>query len=253
MSATWFDLTGKVAVVTGGSKGLGRTIAGALARAGADVAITSRTQADLDQVAAELREHGHQVLSVRSDVTDEDSIRTMVQQVIDRFGQIDILVNNAGVEGVGAVTEMTRRVLGPRAARQPARPDAVLQARGTAHDPQAARQGDQCRLGTGVAGGALHGRVRRQQGGPRATHADAGAGMDPAQRAGERPVPGVLPHADERGVLRHEAGRTLITKLPIGRLGEVHEIEGAAVFLASDATSYITGTTLYVDGGHSLA
>ena len=97
MSATWFDLSGKVAIVTGGSKGLGRTVAGALARAGADVIITSRTQADLDTVATELRQYGHQVLSVRSDVTDEASIHALVQQVVDHFGHIDILVNNAGV------------------------------------------------------------------------------------------------------------------------------------------------------------
>ena len=78
MDGTWFDLTGRVALVTGGSKGLGLAIAGALTHAGADVAISSRTQADLDRAAAQLRETGRQVLPACSDVTDEDSIKRLI-------------------------------------------------------------------------------------------------------------------------------------------------------------------------------
>jgi NAD(P)-dependent dehydrogenase (short-subunit alcohol dehydrogenase family) len=253
MSATWFDLTGRVAVVTGGSKGLGRTFAGALARAGASVAITSRTQTDLDQVAAELREHGHQVLGVRSDVTDEESIRTMVQQVIDRFGQIDILVNNAGVEGVGAVTEMTAEywdhvlhvnLRGPMLCCKHVGAHMIRRRRGKVIN----------------VASVLASRVARYMG----AYAASKAGVVQLTRTlalewirhnvqVNALCPGYFLTPMNEEFFASEAGRTLITKLPIGRLGEAHELEGAAVFLASDATSYITGTTLYVDGGHSLA
>jgi len=253
MSATWFDLTAKVAVVTGGSKGLGRTIAGALARAGAHVAITSRTQADLDQAAAELRQHGRQVLSVCSDVTDEDSIRAMVQQVIDRFGQIDILVNNAGVEGIKAVTEMSAeywdRVLqvnlrGPMLCCKHVGPHMIRRQRGKVIN----------------VASVLASRVARYVG----AYAASKAGLVQLTRAlalewirhnvqVNALCPGYFLTPMNKEFFATAAGRNLITKLPIGRLGEVHEIEGAAVFLASDATSYVTGTLLYVDGGHSLA
>jgi NAD(P)-dependent dehydrogenase (short-subunit alcohol dehydrogenase family) len=253
MSATWFDLTAKVAVVTGGGKGLGRAIAGALARAGADVAITSRTQADLDEAAAELRQHGRQVLSVCGDVTDEDSIRAMVQQVIDRFGQIDILVNNAGVEGSGAVTEMNAEYW-----------DHVLQVnlRGPMlcckHvGPHMIRR--RCGKVINVAS-VLASRVSRYTG----AYGASKAGLVQLTRTlalewirhnvqVNALCPGYFLTPMNKEFFTTAAGRNLITKLPIGRIGEVREIEGAAVFLASDATSYITGSVLYVDGGHSLA
>jgi NAD(P)-dependent dehydrogenase (short-subunit alcohol dehydrogenase family) len=253
MSAAWFDLTGKVAVVTGGSKGLGSAFAGALARAGADLAITSRTQTDLDQVAAELREHGHQVLSVRSDVTDEESIHTMVQQVIDRFGQIDILVNNAGVEGVGAVTEMTAEywdhvfhvnLRGPMLCCKHVGAHMIRRRRGKVIN----------------VASVLASRVARYMG----PYAASKGGLVQLTRTlalewirhnvqVNALCPGYFLTPMNEEFFASEAGRRLITKLPIGRLGEAHELEGAVVFLASDATSYITGTTLYVDGGHSLA
>ena len=81
-------------------------MAGALARAGADVVIASRTQADLDRAVADLRQFGRRAQGVRADVADEDSIQSMVQRVIDTFGRIDVLVNNAGIEGTGSVVEM---------------------------------------------------------------------------------------------------------------------------------------------------
>lgn len=253
MAATWFDLAGKVAIVTGGSKGLGRTIAGALARAGADVAITSRTQSDLDRVAAELREQGREVLGLPSDVTDEDSIAAMVQRVIDRFGQIDILVNNAGVEGVGAVIEMTPRywdqvlsvnLRGPMLCCKHVGPHMISRRRGKVIN----------------VASVLASRVARYMG----AYAASKAAVVQLTRTlalewirhnvqVNALCPGYFLTPMNEEFFASKAGRTLITKLPIGRLGETHELEGAAVFLASDATSYITGTTLYVDGGHSLA
>jgi NAD(P)-dependent dehydrogenase (short-subunit alcohol dehydrogenase family) len=253
MSATWFDLTGKVALITGGSKGLGRAIAGALARAGATVAITSRTQADLDAVAVELREHGRPVLSVRGDVTDEENIRAVVQEVVGHYGCIDILVNNAGVEGEGAIVDMDvehwDRVLdvnlrGPMLCCKHVGPHMIRR-----------RQGKVINVASVLAS-----RVSRYLG----AYAASKAGVVQLTRTlalewirhniqVNALCPGYFLTPMNEEFFATEAGRKLITKLPIGRLGKAHELEGAAVFLASDATSYITGATLYVDGGHSLA
>jgi len=84
----WFDLSGRVALVTGGSKGLGQSMARALAAQGADVAITSRTQADLEREAEEIRRLGGRVLPVAADVSEEESVRSMVGRVMEQFGQI---------------------------------------------------------------------------------------------------------------------------------------------------------------------
>src|SRR5713101_7881363 len=100
MTLPYFDLTGRIAIITGGSKGLGEQMAYALAEVGADVALVSRTQADLDQVAADVRAAtGRRAIGVAADVTREADIAAMVQQVMAEFGQIDILINDAGIGG----------------------------------------------------------------------------------------------------------------------------------------------------------
>ena len=91
-----FDLTGKVALITGGSRGLGLQMAEALGEMGAKVAITARKQAELDEAAAHLQGLGVEVLTVAGDLSQFDTIPAMVERVIERFGGIDILVNNAG-------------------------------------------------------------------------------------------------------------------------------------------------------------
>jgi 2-deoxy-D-gluconate 3-dehydrogenase len=253
MSALWFDLSGKVAVITGGSKGLGRAIAAGLARAGADVVITSRTPADLETVAVALREHGHQVLSLRSDMSDEGSIRIMVQEVVDHFGHIDILVNNAGIEGVGAIVEMEAEywdhvldvnLRGPMLCCKYVGPHMIDRRRGKVIN----------------VASVLASRVARYMG----AYAASKAAVVQLTRTlalewirhniqVNALCPGYFLTPMNEEFFTTEAGRKLIANLPIGRLGGTTEIEGAAVFLASEASSYITGTTLYVDGGHSLA
>jgi NAD(P)-dependent dehydrogenase (short-subunit alcohol dehydrogenase family) len=253
MIRNWFDLSGRTALVTGGSKGLGRTIAGALARAGADVAVTSRTQSDLDQVAEELRQHGHRALAVAADVANEDTIRRMVEQVVAEFGHIDILVNDAGMEGSGAIVEMEARhwdtvmhvnLRGPMLCCKHVGPHMIQR-----------RSGKVINVASVLAS-----RVARYV----SAYAASKAALVQLTRAlalewirhniqVNALCPGYFLTPMNEEFFKTQAGHTLISKLPIGRLGEVHELEGAAVFLASDATSYITGTTLYVDGGHSLA
>jgi len=248
-----FDLTDRVALVTGGSKGLGRAIAAALAAAGADVAITSRTQADLDLVAAELRQSGRQVCPIAADVGDEDSIRRMIERAVQHFGQIDILVNNAGVEGTGAVVDMTvehwDHVMNVNLRSQ------MLCCKHVGPHMIQRQRGKVINVASVMAS-----RVARYM----SAYAASKAGVVQLTRAlalewvrhniqVNALCPGYFHTPMNQEFFATDTGRRVIAQLPMGRLGEPHEIEGAAVFLASDASSYVTGAALYVDGGHSLA
>jgi NAD(P)-dependent dehydrogenase (short-subunit alcohol dehydrogenase family) len=253
MAANWFDLGGRVALVTGGSKGLGQAIARALAGAGADLAIASRTLSDLEKVADELRQTGRRVLPVAADVADEESVRSMVAQVLGHLGRIDILVNNAGIEGQGAVIDMDAdawdRVMhvnlrGPMLCCKHVGPHMLER-----------RQGKVINVASVLAT-----RVARFM----SPYLASKAGLVQLTRAlalewirsnvqVNAICPGYFLTPMNEEFFRTPAGDKLRSRLPIGRLGDPREIEGAVVFLASGATSYVTGTTLYVDGGHSLA
>jgi NAD(P)-dependent dehydrogenase (short-subunit alcohol dehydrogenase family) len=253
MTTEWFDLTGRVAVVTGASKGLGRAIAGALAEAGADVALVSRTLSDLEVVAESIRAGGRRAIPAAADVTDEDDVRRIVQEAVDHFGQIDILVNNAGIEGQGAVVDMDAdhwdRVMqvnlrGPMLCTKHVGPHMIARQRGKVINvasvmatraarymsPYLASKAALVQLTRGTALEWIHHNVQVNA-----------------------LCPGYFLTPMNEEFFASEAGQKFVRKLPIKRLGDVKEIGGAAVFLASDASNYITGTTLYVDGGHSLA
>jgi NAD(P)-dependent dehydrogenase (short-subunit alcohol dehydrogenase family) len=248
-----FDLTGRSALVTGAGKGIGRAIAVALARAGADVALASRTQADLEEVAEEIRSLGRCALAVLADIGDEEQIQLMVRRVLEGHGRIDILVNNAGIEGGGSVIEMDAahwdRVMavnlrGPMLCCKYVGPHMIER-----------RSGKVINVASVLAS-----RVSRYMG-PYA--ASKGALVQLTRTLALEWIahnvqvnalcPGyILTPMNER-FFKTQRGKKLVEELPIGRLGKTSEIEGAAGFLASDATSYMTGATLYVDGGHSLA
>jgi NAD(P)-dependent dehydrogenase (short-subunit alcohol dehydrogenase family) len=224
-----------------------------LAKAGADVALTSRTQTDLDTVAAELRQLGRQALPVAADVTEEASIRELVAQVLARFGRIDILVNNAGIEGSGAIVEMDARHW-DRVMTVNLRGPMLCSKHVGAHMIQR-RSGKVINMASVFAT-----RVARYMGAYAATKAALVQLTRTLALEWMRYniqvnalCPGYIRTPMNEEFFATESGRRLVERLPIGRIGEPHEIEGAAVFLASEATSYVTGTTLYVDGGHSLA
>ncbi len=253
MTQRGFDLSGRVALVTGGSRGLGRAMADALARAGADLVITSRTSADLDRAAEELRRHGQRVLPVPSDVTDEPSIRDLVQQALDRFGQIDILVNNAGVGETQSVVDM-----------DPAYWDRIMQV--NVRGPMLCCKhvgphmiGRQSGKVINVAS-VMATRVARYM----SPYCASKAAIVQFTRAlalewirhniqVNALCPGYFLTDMNSEFFGSDRGKRFVADLPIARLGDPRELDGALVFLASDATSYVTGTALYVDGGHSLA
>lgn len=248
----WYDLSGRVALVTGASKGLGRTIAEALAGAGATVALVSRTRADIEAVAAALTAAGHQAIAVSADVTDEASIADMVAQVLAHCGHIDVLVNNAGVGETGAVVDMDAsrwdwimetNVRGPMLCCKHVGPHMLQR-----------QQGKVINVASVMAS-----RVARYM----AAYAASKSALVQFTRTlalewirhnvqVNALCPGYFLTDMNADFFASERGQRFIGDLPIGRLGDPAELAGAAVFLASDATSYVTGTTLYVDGGHAL-
>ena len=250
MSENLFDLTGQVAIVTGTSRGLGQYFAKALARAGADLVLTSRTRESLESFEAEIKALGRRVLSLELDVRSQESIEKMAADAESAFGQIHILVNNAGMNIRKPALEVTwsdwNQIL-----------DTNL--RGTFFVAQAvarrmiARQyGRIINIGSvtsvfGYAGlapyGASRGGVRQMT-------------MSLADDWGQHGVtvnclaPGWF-KTEQNKVMYEDEGwvEYLVERIPMKRPGQPHDLDGAVVFLASEASRYITGQTLLVDGG----
>jgi len=246
-----FNLTGRRALVTGGGKGLGKVIARALAEAGADVVVASRTLLECQSVANEIaRDIGVKTLAISVDVTSDEQVTRMVETIEGSLGPIDILVNNAGVNIRGAAHELTEadwdqvidiNLKGP-----------FLTARRIGPGMCARGWGRIVNLGSIMSVVALPGR---------AAYAAAKAGVLNLTKvlALEYAEKGVTVNALCPGPFATDMNKPLlndpekykafVSKIPMGRWGELHEVTGAALFLCSDASSFVTGTGLYVDGG----
>lgn len=252
MNPNTFDLTGKVAIVTGTSRGLGQFLARALARAGADLVITSRDRATLKPFQAEIESMGRRALPLALDVRDQDSIQKMAEAVAAHYGKIDILVNNAGCNVRKPALEITwedwNLVL-----------DTNL--RGTFFVSQAVARsmiprnyGRIINIGsvTCVAGYAGLGPYGASRGGVKQLT------MSLADDWGIHGItvnclaPGWFKTAQNAVMYEdREWVDYLCDRIPLKRPGHPQDLDGAVVFLASDASAYITGQTLLVDGGIS--
>jgi NAD(P)-dependent dehydrogenase (short-subunit alcohol dehydrogenase family) len=246
-----FRLDGKVALVTGGVRGLGRTIATALAQAGADVAITARS---LDSCAEPSRAiadgTGRRCRGFAADVTKAADVDRLVSDVEGEFGRIDILVNNAGNNIRGSIDQLTEadwdsvvdtNLKGPFLCSRAIGPAMVRRGWGRVIN-----------MASIMSVVALPGR---------APYASAKAGLLNLTRvlALEWAGTGVTANALCPGPFGTDMNRQLLEDpvkyqefvklIPMGRWGEVEELAGAAVFLASEASSFVTGTGLFVDGG----
>jgi NAD(P)-dependent dehydrogenase (short-subunit alcohol dehydrogenase family) len=250
MNDTQFDLTGKVAVVTGASRGLGQYLGRALAKAGADLVITSRKLADLAQFKAEIEDLGRRVLPLALDLRNQESIRTVAPAAIDHFGKIDILVNNAGCNVRKPALDVTwddwNLVL-----------DTNL--RGSFFVAQAFARGMVERgygriinIGsvTSVFGYADISPYCASRGGIKQLT------MSLADEWGSHGVtvnclaPGWFKTKQNAVLYENEKWVDYIKdRIPLKRPGQPNDLNGAVVFLASDASAYITGQTLLVDGG----
>jgi NAD(P)-dependent dehydrogenase (short-subunit alcohol dehydrogenase family) len=246
-----FRLDGRVALVTGGGRGLGQVIATALAQAGANVAITSRTAGGADATATAIAAAtGRRVIGVTLDVTTPGDIPRMVQDVEAGLGPIDILVNNAGLNIRGASADLTEADWDAVIDTNLKGPFLVARAIGPAMATRG--WGRIVNLGSTLSAIALAGR---------APYCSSKAGIIGLTRvlALEWAGTGVTVNALCPGVFGTEMNRALledpvkyqdfVRKIPMGRWGEVSELASAALFLASPGSSYVTGSSLFVDGG----
>lgn len=253
MTQSFFDLTGKTAIVTGGSKGLGEQMGHALAASGADVALVSRTKEDLVRVSKEIREAtGRHVIGFRCDVTKSAEISSMVGDVVSEFGKIDILVNNAGIGGTTPVRDldeeewdrfMDLNLKGP-----------VLCSKYVGAE-MAKR-----RAGVIINVSSLFSKIVARY---MAAYGATKAGLVSFTRTlalewardnirVNALCPGYFDTPMNHEFWDSKGGKGIINRIPMQRVGDPAEIKPAIIFLASDANTFMTGTTLFVDGGHSL-
>ena len=248
-----FDLTGKIALVTGASRGLGKHFALALARAGADVAITSRTLASLDDTAREIAALGRRVWPVELDVRTQASIEAAVASSHTHFGRIDILINNAGcnirkpaldVSWEDWNTILDTNLRGP-----------FFVAQAVARSMIGVGRGRIVNIGsvTSVAGYAGLGPYGASRGGIKQLTMSLAADWGPLGVTVNCLAPGWF-KTSQNAVMYENAEwvRYLSDKIPLRRPGAMEDLTGALLFLASDASAYVTGQTLLVDGGISV-
>jgi NAD(P)-dependent dehydrogenase (short-subunit alcohol dehydrogenase family) len=246
-------LDGRVAVVTGASRGIGQAIAYGLARAGAAVAVTARDTRSLDTTLAELRTLGAPASGVALEMLDRGTIRTAVSRVEQTLGPVDILVNNAGTQRLRAAVDVSEEDW-----------DFVLDTnlRGVFFCCQA--------FGAGMLQRA-HGRIVNVSSAAgivavkdRVAYASSKAGLNMLSRvlALEWASSGVTVNAVAPTFVETELGRLTLDdpmlraywteRIPLGRVASLEDVASAVVFLASDAASFITGTVLPIDGGLTM-
>jgi NAD(P)-dependent dehydrogenase (short-subunit alcohol dehydrogenase family) len=250
---TSFDLTGRVALVTGASRGLGMTMSHALAQAGADLILWARDERRLERQAKALRVGSQRVLAQAVDVTNQPLVRRAIRVAIQRFGHIDVLINNAGLWGGDEALRLTRRewddvvetdltsvffvsqaVVPSMIKRRYGKIINIASTAGVMALPHAAVYGT-------VKAGLMHlTRILAVEWGPYGVR-----------------VTGIAP-----GVFRTDMTRDMLAdrtwsqrrqaEIPLRRFGEPQDLGGLAVFLASSASDHITGQTIIIDGGASL-
>lgn len=252
MSDHAFDLSGKNAIVTGASRGLGQYLGRALARAGANLVITSRQQESLAPFQQEIEAMGRQVLALPLDVRDYDSIQRMVEMAISAWNRIDILVNNAGCNVRKPALDVTwddwNLVLDTNLR------GSFFVAQAVARHMIPRHYGRIINIGsvTCVAGYAGLGPYGASRGGIKQLTMSLADDWGPYGITVNCLAPGWFKTTQNAVLYQDEEWvQYLCDRIPLKRPGHPNDLDGAVVFLASDASEYITGQTLLVDGGIS--
>jgi len=248
-----FDLSGKVAMVTGGTRGLGEVSAKALAKAGADVAVCGRNMDDLERVSSEIMDLGKKSAGFSMDVTSKLNVCEGVDRVLETFGKVDILVNNAGVNHRGPVLDYSEEAW-----------DLVINTNlkgyflvAQAVVPQMLER----KYGKVINMSSILGSVALPN---QLAYASSKGGVDQMTKvmALEWAKQGVRVNAigptyfetDLVTQIRDDPERFnfINERTPIGRWGHLPELEGIVIFLAAPASDFITGQTIYIDGGWTV-
>jgi len=250
---TIFDLSGRVAIITGTSRGLGRSYGLTLAKAGADVVITSRHLETLDECKAEIEALGRNVLPVQLNVLSQEDIENMVRMAIEEYGKIDILVNNAGMnirkESTDVTQEDWQRVVGTNLR------GSFFCAQAVGKEMIKRRYGRIINIGSctclfGMEGitpySASRGGILQMTKSLAAEWGRYGITVNVL-------APGWFKTAQTAVLFEDEKWLEYITdRIPLGRPGEPDDLDGSIVFLASDASRYMTGQLILVDGGFTV-
>jgi gluconate 5-dehydrogenase len=247
------DLSGRVAIITGGSTGLGRQMAEALAEMGANLVLCARKRERCEQAAVELEALGVKTLALGCDVRKPEDIQKVVEATAAAFGKIDILINNAGASWGAPVEEMRlehwnkvieTNLTGTFLFSQAAGKQMVQQGRGKIINVASV---------AGLIGGSAAMQAigyTASKGGVISFTRDLACKWAPHNIQVNAIAPGWFPTNMSSWVLEHHK-ETLLSQIPLGRFGGKDDLKGAVVLLASDASAYITGHVLVVDGGQT--
>lgn len=251
------SLDQQVALITGASSGIGAGAAKALAAAGAAVVINYHSQAEpAEELARQINAEGGRAIAIGADVSKEEDVERLFAQTLEAFGSLDILVANSGMQKDAKAVDMTlvdwNQVIGVNLTGQFLCARAALRI----FNRQGIREGVSRAAGKIIHMSSVHQRI------PWAGHVNYAAskgGVDMlmqtlAQEVSHQRIRinGIAPGAIRTDINRDANEEQLLKLIPYGRVGEVEDIANALVFLASDASDYIVGTTLFIDGGMSL-
>lgn len=256
MSLSMFDLTDRVAIVTGSGRGIGKAIALGFADAGADVVVCARTLADIEDTAAKIRDKGRRALAIITDTRNVDQVTNMVQKAIAHFGKIDILVNNAG-GGVGGDVDIRRMTFEDwKAAIDLNLNSTFICTKIVSEQMMKQKAGNVINMSSIVGTGPF---------GVYTNYSAAKAAiisftqLQAVQFASDNIrinaiAPGYIETSSalaKRIKNDPEFRKSLLDRIPLRRIGQPEDVVGAAIYLASDASSYVTGATIVVSGAIS--
>lgn len=244
------NLKNKVAIVTGSRRGIGKAIVLALAKAGANVVVSDINIDDCNKVVEEIKAIGKEGLAVKADISDPEEVKEMVKSTVKRFGKVDILVNNAGIYMQKSLKDVSEqdfdRILdinlkGVFLCSKAVVPEMIKQGKGKIINITsiAGQVGFADSSAYCASKGAIINITRE-------------LALELAQyKINVNAIgPGVIETAMTNDLLKDKATKeTLLANIPLNRIGKPEDIANAALFLASDKTDYITGITLFVDGG----
>ncbi len=255
MSLAEFSLAGKVALVTGAGRGLGQAGALALARAGADVVVVSRTRSQLEETAAAIERLGRKTLVAVADTRKAAEVEAAVRATVEAFGRIDILFNNAGTNVRRPVVEMSdedwHTIMDTNVK------GVFVVARAVARQMIAQKGGRIINMSSMSALSAERDKVVYASSKGAVSQFTKGLALELASHGitVNAIAPGYMMTPLVKGYLEADAERSrrILQRIALGRVGQPEEIGGALVFLASEASRYITGATIAIDGGWTAA
>lgn len=246
-----FSLKGKTSIVTGAGRGIGRSIALGLAESGSNLVICSRTTIELEKLAEEIKKFGSEVLVIPCDIKNHEDIDNVINQAMERFQHIDILINNAGItkkhpaekftiedwDNILAVNLTGVFVFAQKVGK-------IMLEQGNGSIINISSIASNQAVTQSIAYGASKGGVNMLTKTFASEWAEKGVRVN-----GIAPAYIETPLVKEVKNHRKEFAEEIVKRTPMKRMGQPEEVVGAAIFLASDASTYITGETIFVDGG----